>query len=204
MHIRCADYTLINCVTESTHLAGLYLDGGPGVVTGHWCEANVGYNVIFTTNAHNVQLVGGTFLNGDPYAVKFEGTSHLNIVTAPYYAGYVTGVYDFAVGTYQNQIIGGIGDGSIDNSTENNWISVYSYSLRGGNYVTVPANAYSVVVTHGLVKQPKFILVSGKWTSQYDYYISNVNATQFTVNFGANSTNSVEIYWYAACYPTYF
>jgi len=74
-----------------------------------------------------------------------------------------------------------------------------SYLSRNMGQATIPTNATSVTVSHGLICVPKKVLVTPLAQPPGSIWVSNITNTSFTINTSTATTTDLPVAWHAEC-----
>jgi len=74
-----------------------------------------------------------------------------------------------------------------------------SYLSKNTGQATIPANATSITVNHGLICTPKKVLVTPLAQPPGSIWVSNITGTSFNINVSAAPTTDLPVAWYAEC-----
>ena len=90
-----------------------------------------------------------------------------------------------------------------NNNTQTN-ISNSNIIIKGLNtensgQASIPANATSVTVNHGLICAPRKVLVTPLAQPPGSIWVSNITATSFNINVSAAPATDLPVAWYAEC-----
>jgi len=72
---------------------------------------------------------------------------------------------------------------------------------RNSGIATIASGTSSVVVDHGLVATPSVVKLTGTHSEVASPWVTNVTATQFTINVAGAVTADRDVYWYAVYEP---
>jgi len=150
----------------------------------------IAYNNLVFTNVSNASLIRGIEINNG-YPGRIYGNSVIG--STQWLRLYFWGPYYV-----------------FDNYTDNSNIDVdpgirivfrrnIGYETEKSDVVTIPTGSTSVTVNHGLKCTPRKILVSPLAQPPGSIWVSNITATQFTINTSTAPTSDLPVAWYAEC-----
>lgn len=206
--------TLNNCRKFNIQQAMCYADVVCLEMTGACSQGEVNINTIqskaqaiivgsavtgqikFTGSARD----GNADLGAGVSLIDINTTSSVLFDTFIASSGNVDYLYDVASGG-STRIIGGqvvtAGGTAILNNQPSRAKDVIGWVTENRGSATVLSGGTTVVVNHGLVKAPDFILLTGRSGSTVDLWPSSIGSTQFTINVSAAVPSDQAVNWRA-------
>ena len=115
----------------------------------------------------------------------------INIPTA---VDYVNIISNIIVGNVNGQL------GGLNNLGPNSRVKYnIGASTTASGQATIPANATSVTVNHGLICAPTKVLVTPLAQPSGSIWVSGITSTQFTINISTAPASNLPVAWYAEC-----
>jgi len=187
------------------------LAGGIGIYIVDWWEL-FATNVI--TDSNSLDGLNITSVNSSPQRLFFynlwssmnKGIGiHLNGSSShPIQDVYIYGISRFNSVGVQSSYANAYMVLMLNNNTTQTNISNSNIIIKGLNtenygQATIPANATSVTVNHGLICVPTKVLVTPLAQPPGSIWVSGITSTQFTINISTAPSADLPVAWYAEC-----
>ena len=214
--IHAQGVSISNLTARRNAYDGVFIEDSEGVNLVNVYALENNRNGIYLYNSKNVSIINAFLLNNrygcsNPMGsgISLYNTKNTRLVAIKAYDNRSTPCQRYAVEEISgstsdyNILIGGV-------LTPN---SLGPYYLVGANskildadvltrtsgQATIPANATSVTVSHGLICTPKKVLVTPLSQPPGSIWVSNITATSFDINVSAAPATDLPVAWYAEC-----
>ena len=204
-------------IWSSTNNMGIDIENGNGILLiGVRTLNNKTYGIV--VNSQYVSIVGALVVGNSRASLgTYEGikvtasyVTIMNSIIADGIMGFVAqqslGIniptpVDY-VNIISNIIVGNVNGqlGGLNNLGPNSKVkyNVGAPTSTSGQ-TTIPTNATSVTVSHGLICAPSKVLVTPLAQPSGSIWVSDITSTQFTINISTAPTANLPIAWYAEC-----
>jgi len=214
--IHAQGVSISNLAARRNAYDGVFIENSEGVNLVNVYALENNRNGVYLYNSKNISIVNAFLLNNrhgcsDPMgsAILLYNTQNARLIAIKAYDNRSTPCQRYAVEEISgstsdyNILVGGVltpnALGAYYLVGANSKILDADVLTRASGQATIPPNATSVTVSHGLICAPHKVLVTPLAQPPGSIWVSNITATSFNINVSTAPTADLPVVWYAEC-----